>query len=105
MDPGRPEARQEETPMAEPDERGWVWSEEVGLWFSPEGPEWLRAYKREGTPVRSYPEEAAFAQAEAERRAEAERHAQAETQRRTEAKRRVAELEAELARLRGPEAG
>lgn len=76
----------------DPDERVRVWSQEAQLWFGPEGPESLRAYDRDGAPLRSYLEETAFAQAEADRRVEA--------QRRTEAERRVADLEAELARLR-----
>jgi Putative restriction endonuclease len=105
-----------------PDLRGRVWSQEAAAWFGPEGTDMLRAYDRDGTPIRSYREEAAHAEAEAgrraeaerrtaadaERRAEAERRAAAEAERRAEAERlrnaaerRVAELEAELARLRG----
>lgn len=87
----------------EPDERGWVWSQEAQAWFGREGPEWLRAYDRGGTPLLSHQELDAYARAETERRAAAELRAQREADLRGEAERRLAELQAELARLRGQE--
>jgi Uma2 family endonuclease len=113
-----------------PNERGWLWSEELGLWLGPwegyylaEHHTWLRLYTADGDLV-LLPDEAEHERAEAEReRAEAEReraeaeHERAEAEReraeaereRAEAEReradelaaRLAELEAELNRLRG----
>jgi len=83
------------------DGRGWLWSEELGLWLGRwEGPylgetaRWIRFYDKMGNLV-PIAAEAAYQQAEAERqRAEMERQ-------RAEAERQRAErAEAELARLR-----
>ncbi|MCZ7568597.1 MAG: Uma2 family endonuclease [Ardenticatenaceae bacterium] len=80
-----------------PDERGWLWSEELGLWLGPwqgtflgEEHTWLRFYAPDGELV-LLPDEAALRRAEAER------------QRAEEFAARVAALEAELSRLRGGE--
>lgn len=84
-----------------PDERGWLWSEQLGLWLGRWEGEfrrfravWLRFYTPEGQLV-LLPAEAEWERAEAEReRAEAERE-------RAETERKRAELaEAEVARLR-----
>src|SRR5205085_8560656 len=40
-----------------PDARGWVWSQEAGLWFGVESPGFLRAYYADGTPLRGYREQ------------------------------------------------
>jgi Uma2 family endonuclease len=85
-----------------PDDRGWLWSEQLGAWLGTwEGPYhgyvqgvWLRLFDADGRLV------PLFAEAE-HQRAEAE-HRQAEAERqRAEAERQRAEAaEAELARLR-----
>ncbi len=98
-----------------PDERGWLWSEELGFWIGPwrgvymgEEHTWPRLFHPDGQLV-LLPEEAERQRAEEERqRAEAERQraeeerqrAEAERQRAEELAARVAALEAELARLR-----
>jgi Uma2 family endonuclease len=94
------------------DARGWVWSEEAQLWFGGDPETVFRAYDRESRPMRSRVEEAQEreaaeerARAEAKRRVEAERAAQVELERRVEAERRLAELQAELERLRERNAG
>jgi hypothetical protein len=100
----------------EPDERGWLWSEELNLWlgswhgvFAGEEHTWPRFYHPDGTLV-LLPEEAerqraesAAAEAAAERqRAEsAAAEAAAERQRADEMAARLAALETELRRLRG----
>lgn len=99
----------------QPNERGWLWSAELGLWVGTWDGEyllyqdtWVRFYDTEGRLV-PIPAEAAAQQAESERqRAETEHHrAEAERQRveverqRAEAERQRAEIaEAELQRLR-----
>jgi Uma2 family endonuclease len=113
-----------------PDERGWLWSEELQVWlgawhgrYMAEEHTWLRLYHPDGGLV-LLPDEAATQRADAERqraeaetqRAETERQrAEAETQRadaehqRAEAERqradslaeRLAALETELNRLKG----
>jgi len=85
-----------------PGERGWLWSEVLGVWLGVSDLpyqgwryRWLRYYDAEGRLVPTG-EEAERARAEAERqRAEQERLL------REQAERRLAELEAELKRLRG----
>jgi len=116
-----------------PSERGWLWSEVLGVWLGvSDAPflgwryRWLRYYDAEGrlVPTREEIAEAERLRAEQERqraeterllreqeqrRAEAERQrAEAERQRaeqerllREQAEQRLAELEAELKRLRG----
>ncbi len=93
----------------EPDERGWLWSKELGLWLGPwqgsflaEEHTWLRFYHPDGTLVLTG-EEAERARAEAEHvRAETERvRAETERARADELAARLAALEAELKRLRG----
>jgi Uma2 family endonuclease len=83
------------------DERGWLWSEELGLWlgawqglFLGLQHTWLRFYHRDGSLV-LLPEEAERQRADAEQqRADtAEAHLRAERQ-------RIQALEAELARLK-----
>ncbi len=85
---------------SEPDERGRVWSEAVGIWFGVESPRRPRAYSAEGEPLLSPEEEAARRQAAERQAREAEARAREEVDRRMAAELRFAELEAELARLR-----
>jgi Uma2 family endonuclease len=94
------------TPLT-PDERGWLWSEELGLWLGAwrgsylgEEHTWLRFYTQEGA-LALLPEEAERQRADAaEQRAEsAEQQAQAEHQRAEELIARLAELETELRRM------
>lgn len=75
---------EQEYVRVEPDERGWVRSEEARLWFGAERDDFLRAYDDTGAPLRTHLEE---------------------VEQRIEAERRVAELEAELARLREQPSG
>jgi Uma2 family endonuclease len=85
-----------------PNERGWLWSEVLGVWLGVSDLpyqgwryRWLRYYDAEGRLVPTG-EEAERQRAEQERqRAEQERLL------REQAERRLAELEAELKRLRG----
>jgi Uma2 family endonuclease len=77
-----------------PDERGWLWSEQLDLWIGPwhgkfldETHTWLRFYHPDGSLV-LLPEEAERERAEAER------------ERAEELAARLAVMEAELARLR-----
>jgi hypothetical protein len=72
-------------------ERGWLWSEVLGVWLGvSDAPflgwryRWLRFYREDGSLV---PTNAELAEAERQRAEQAER--------------RLAELEAELKRLRG----
>ena len=102
-----------------PNERGWLWSEVLGVWLGvSDAPflgwryRWLRFYREDGSLV---PTNAELAEAErqraeqerllreqAEQRAEQERLLREQEQQRAEqAERRLAELEAELKRLRG----
>ena len=93
-----------------PDERGWLWSEQVELWlgkwtgvYQRDMTTWLRFYTPEGELVLT-PDEAAARRADAEavaRRA-AEENAAAEAVARRAAEEEVQLLRAELARLRGP---
>ncbi|MEZ4705978.1 MAG: Uma2 family endonuclease [Caldilineaceae bacterium] len=99
-----------------PDERGWLWSEELQLWLGKwngvrdrDDATWLRFYTTDGELLLSKSEaaerqaEAAERQAEAaERQAEAaERQAAQEAAARQAAEAENARLRAELARLRG----
>jgi hypothetical protein len=109
-----------------PNEHGWLWSEELGVWLGEWQGEyervdavWLRFYTSDGrlTPTgeeaqaeahreaeaRATQSEARAAQ-EAEARREAEARAAQEAEARREAEAELARLRAELARLRG-EAG
>lgn len=104
----------------EPDERGWLWSEELQVWlgrwngtYQCQEDTWVRLYTPEGELV-LLPEEAAAQQVEAaehrahtaEHRAHtAEHRAQEERQRSEELAAQVARLEAELNRLRGDGGG
>jgi Uma2 family endonuclease len=81
-----------------PNERGWLWSEVLGVWLGVSDLpyygwryRWLRYYDAEGRLV---PTKDEIAEAERQR-------AEAERQRAEQAERRLAELEAELRRLRG----
>lgn len=75
------------------DERGWVHSETLGLWFGVDETGWLRVYTPAGERLLSHEE--------AERaRQEAERALQQERQAREDAERRLSELKAELEHLR-----
>lgn len=85
-----------------PDERGWLWSEQMQLWlgawrgtFLDEEHTWLRFYTLAGDLV-LLPEESERQRAEAERQ-----RAEAAEQQVTDLTSRLAELEAELKRLRG----
>jgi hypothetical protein len=103
-----------------PDERGWLWSDQLGLWLGTwagygdngEYNTWLRFYEANGRLVPTHQEMAATAEAKAKTeaearakaetaRAEAEARAAAEAQARVEAEARIAALEAEIARLKG----
>ncbi|MDW8051983.1 MAG: Uma2 family endonuclease [Armatimonadota bacterium] len=103
-----------------PNEKGWLWSEVLGAyWGVWEGEltqgrryRWLRLFDAEGNLVLLDEERLSLAQqqlAEAQqqlteaqqRLAEAEQRAEQERQRAEAAERRIAELEAELRRLRG----
>ncbi len=88
-----------------PNEQGWLWSEELGVWLGEWQGEyervdavWLRFYTGDGRLVPTGEE----AQAEARREAEARAAQEAEARREAEAE--LARLRAELARLRS-EAG
>jgi Uma2 family endonuclease len=105
-----------------PSARGWLWSEVLGVWLGvSDAPflgwryRWLRFYREDGSlvPTREEIAEAERQRAEAERqRAEAERQRAEQAEQRAEqerllreqAERRLAELEAELRRLRGESA-
>jgi hypothetical protein len=90
-----------------PDERGWLWMAPVGLWIGI-GERRVECYDEAGRYVEDYPQVLA-ARAEAETRAEAaetraeaaETRAESEHRARLEAEARLADLEAELRRLRG----
>jgi len=113
-----------------PNERGWLWSEVLGVWLGvSDAPflgwryRWLRFYREDGSLVLTGEEAERLLREQAEQRAEQERlqreqerqraeaerqRAEAERQRaeqerllREQAERRLAELEAELKRLRG----
>ncbi len=86
----------------EPDERGWLWSKELEMWFGAwegyflgENLRWLRLYNADGNLI-LLPEEAERERAEA-----AQERAEAERGRADDLAARLAELEAELNRLRG----
>jgi Uma2 family endonuclease len=91
----------------EADERGWLWSEELGVWLGVwEGAyqgrryRWLRLYDREGhlVPTQAERAEAERQRAEAERqRAEAERRRAEEALRELEMERQRAEAERQRA--------
>lgn len=81
-----------------PNERGWLWSEQLGAYLGAWEGEyrgrrylWLRLYTRDGelVPTRE------------ERERQAQQRAEQERTLREQAERRLAELEAELKRLRG----
>jgi Uma2 family endonuclease len=91
-----------------PNERGWLWSEQLGLWlgtwegtFQNQREVWLRFYDEQGRLV-PIGEEAERQRAEAERqRAETERQrAEAERQRAETERQRADAAEAELQRLK-----
>jgi Uma2 family endonuclease len=91
----------------EPDAQGRVWSAQLGVWFGYDDDGFLRIYTAVGEMLPSHEELWQQRQEEAERRAEAERQAQAaerqartEAQRREDAERKLAELTAEVERLR-----
>jgi Uma2 family endonuclease len=93
----------------QPDERGWLWSAQLELWlgrwhgrYMNDERTWLRLYHPDGSLV-LLPEEAERQRAEAEhQRAEhAEQRAEIEYKRAERATHRIAELQAELERLRG----
>ena len=85
-----------------PNERGWLWSEVLGVWLGvSDAPflgwryRWLRFYREDGSLVLTGEEAERLLREQAEQRAEQERLL------REQAERRLAELEAELKRLRG----
>jgi Uma2 family endonuclease len=91
--------------LIEPDERSWLWSEQLKLWLGPwtgelhgEHAVWLRYYDAEGNLLPTGEEDAG-----AERAARlTERQARLAAERRAaDAEQRAQALEAELARLRG----
>lgn len=75
-----------------PDQRGWVFSETLQVWFGPDEKGWLRAYTPAGERLLSHEEEARA-------RREAEARAAQEAQARQEMERRLAEMEAAWQRL------
>ena len=84
-----------------PNERGWLWSEVLGVWLGvSDAPflgwryRWLRFYREDGSLVLTGEEAERLLREQAEQRAEQERLL------REQAERRLAELEAELKRLR-----
>jgi Uma2 family endonuclease len=101
-----------------PNERGWLWLEPVRLWLGIQDDE-IVCYDEDGRPLGDYRalSEALAAETQARReaeqqaaaegraRVEAERRAEAEAQARIAAEARLRELEAELRRLRGDQAG
>lgn len=103
-----------------PDSRGWLWSQQLGLWLGPwpgysdngEYNTWLRFYDPAGELVPMNQELAAAegqarleaeakAMVEGQARIEAEAKAAAEAQAHAEAEAKIAVLEAEIARLQG----
>lgn len=93
---------------AQPDDRGRLHSQTLDLWFGVDDGGWLRIYTPAGERLLTHEEEAEARreaerarQGEAEARQAAERARQREAEARREAERRIAELEAELQRLRG----
>jgi Uma2 family endonuclease len=88
-------------PLA-PDERGWLWSEQLELWLGPWDGEWTRMshvrwprfYDPEGRVVLT---EAEFSRQEAQ---QAEEHARQAEEHARQADQRAAAAEAELARLK-----
>jgi Uma2 family endonuclease len=105
----------EYAPIA-PNENGWLWSEVLGVWLGvSDAPflgwryRWLRFYREDGSLVLTGEEAERLLREQAEQRAEqerlqreqAEQRAEQERLLREQAERRLAELEAELKRLRG----
>jgi colicin import membrane protein len=83
-----------------PDERGWLWMEPVGLWIGIHENH-ICCYTADGRYIEDYiGVYTARVQLEAQAR-QAEARANAEQQARADAEARIAELEAELRRLRG----
>ncbi len=99
----------------EPDDRGWIWSEVLGLFvgrwdgvYEKEDDRWLRLYDAHGRLIPTESEAERRQRNEAEKRAKAERRqreaaeerAETERRQREEAEKRAETAEAELARLR-----
>ncbi len=83
-----------------PDARGWLWMAPVGLWIGIRDNE-VECYDQAGNLIEDY-EGMLIGRTEAEARAEtAEARAEAEAQARAAAEAHLADLEAELRRLRG----
>jgi Uma2 family endonuclease len=87
-----------------PSARGWLWSEVLGVWLGvSDAPflgwryRWLRFYREDGSLV---PTNAELAEAERQRAEQECQRAEQERLLREQAERRLAELEAELKRLR-----
>jgi hypothetical protein len=83
-----------------PNERGWLWMEPVGLWLGIREQE-VECYDRQGKKIEDHVGVLIAYAAEQQARADAEARANAEQQARADAEARIAELEAELRRLRG----
>lgn len=89
-----------------PDERGWLWSEQLELWLGTwQGYDealvshtWLRFFDSDGQLIPTHRERAEEAQDQAEK---AQERAETETQARAAAEAKIAALEAELAHLKG----
>lgn len=86
----------------QPDERGWLWSEELGLWlgawhgrYLAREHTWLRFYHEDGSLV-LLPDEAEKQRADSEKQ-----RADSEKQRADDLENEVAHLKAKLARLQG----
>ena len=84
-----------------PDDDGFIFCEMVGLRIGFDEGQVVLEDPATGERLRTYIEAEAYAQAQTAARAEAERRAEAEAKARAQAERRLAELEAELKRLRG----
>ncbi len=86
-----------------PDARGRVYSEMLELWFGPDEEGWLRAYTADGERLLTH-EESEHARREAEHARREAEHAREQAEAAAAALRRVAELEAEMRRLRAGDA-
>lgn len=79
----------------DPDDRGWLWIDVVGLWIGTAG-EWVSWYDAEGNKIGTYVEVNEARKQEREARQRAEEHAHTEAEARQRAEDRIRELEARL---------
>lgn len=87
----------------EPDARGWLWVEPVGLYLGPREGSFLQIawYDQDGQMLLNYDEREEQWEAESQRAEAESRRAEAEAKARAEAEARLRALEEELRRLRG----